>query len=226
MGTRKTFGAIVVAVIGAAVIYYGGGGAESDSAALDHPGVTKDQLHDAEQALGKLRPRDGTSMATYDRAKFGPAWADVDHNGCRTRDDVLARDLTGETIMADHCTVLRGKLTDPYTGHTIRFVRGVHTSMAVQIDHVVPLGWAWSHGASTWSPAQREAYANDPRLLLAVDGPANESKGDSGPATWMPPDKDYRCTYVVRWVTVITRYHLWIDAGDKGAISHTLEACS
>jgi len=30
----------------------------------------------------------------YARDQFGVAWADVDHNGCDTRNDILKRDLT------------------------------------------------------------------------------------------------------------------------------------
>ena len=35
----------------------------------------------------------------YDRSLFGPTWADVDQNGCDTRNDILNRDLTDITYV-------------------------------------------------------------------------------------------------------------------------------
>ena len=32
-------------------------------------------------------------LTGYERELFGPAWADVDRNGCDTRNDILRRDL-------------------------------------------------------------------------------------------------------------------------------------
>jgi hypothetical protein len=58
---------------------------------------------------------------------FGAAWTDdqdaVDgHNGCSTRDDVLAAQLRNVTRRAgSRCVVVAGILTDPYTGATITF---------------------------------------------------------------------------------------------------------
>jgi hypothetical protein len=163
-------------------------------------------------------------MTGYDRTLFGPAWADVDHNGCDTRNDILRRDLTAKT-MSGSCLVLTGTLHDPYTGKVIAFRRGVGTSNAVQIDHVVALGDAWQTGAQKFSAGTREAFANDPLNLLAVDGPTNQRKGDSDDATWLPPNKAFRCPYVARQVAVKARYHLWMTAAEKAAAVHILSGC-
>ena len=129
--------------------------------------------------LSRLRVRVLGSLRGYDRDKFGPAWDDVDRNGCDTRNDILRRDLTKIVVEpGSRCVVLRGRLRDPYTGRIIAFVRGVKTSTEVQIDHVVALADAWETGAARWTPTRRLDYANDPTVLLAVDGPENESKGD------------------------------------------------
>jgi len=108
----------------------------------------------------------------YSRDQFGPAWSDVDHNGCDTRNDVLRRDLTSVAFRPGtrDCVVLSGVLADPYTAVAIHFLRGNATSTAVQIDHVVALSDAWQKGAQQLSPARRLAFANDPLNLLAVDG--------------------------------------------------------
>lgn len=170
-------------------------------------------------------------MTGYSRDQFGQAWADTDRNGCDQRNDVLRRDLSQLTIKADThgCTVLTGVLRDPYTGATISFTRGVTTSSAVQIDHVVAEGNAWVTGAAQWSPATRQQFANDPLELLAISGPANEQKneqkGDGDTATWLPANKSYRCQYVARQIAVKSRYHLAVTAAELAAIRAVLATC-
>ena len=168
----------------------------------------------------------------YTREQFGPAWTDDvtvadGHNGCDTRNDILRRDLTGITFKpgTGDCAVLIGTLHDPYTGHIIDFRRGVGSSNAVQIDHVVALSDAWQTGAQQLSADQRQNFANDPLNLQAVDGPTNESKGDGDAATWLPPNKAYRCTYVGRQVAVKSKYHLWVTPAEHDAIARILDGC-
>jgi hypothetical protein len=164
----------------------------------------------------------------YDRDAFGPAWADADGNGCDQRDDTLIRDMTRASFSEEGagCTVSAGHLDDVYTGRGIDFTRGARTSAAVQIDHLVPLSWAWQHGAWAWSDARRERLATDLDELQAVDGPTNQEKSDQGPATWLPPDADYRCLYVTRFAFVVRRYDLGIDDADRAAIDRVLGACA
>lgn len=163
----------------------------------------------------------------YDRALFGQAWADVDRNGCDTRNDILRRDLTRFTLKAGThgCLVLKGTLHDPYTGSTIGFVRGPSTSNAVQIDHVVALSDSWQKGAQQWSQTRRTAFANDPLNLLAVDGPTNLRKGDGDAATWLPPRKTFRCAYVARQIAVKHRYGLSVTTAERDAMVRVLTAC-
>ena len=158
-------------------------------------------------ALAGLAVKGRAPLTGYSRAAFGPAWQDVDHNGCDTRNDILRRDLTSRG-MSGSCTVLTGVLQDPYTGKVIAFRRGVGTSAKVQIDHVVALGDAWQMGAQRLTASARLAFANDPLELLAVDGPTNQRKGDADAASWLPPNKAFRCTYVARQIAVKARYHL------------------
>ncbi|MDM7855135.1 GmrSD restriction endonuclease domain-containing protein [Cellulomonas alba] len=175
-------------------------------------------------ALALLRIKGRAPMTGYTRDEFGPAWKDVDRNGCDTRDDVLARDLD-DPVRRDACVIASGTLHDPYTGTTIDFVRGVGTSQRVQIDHVVALGDAWQKGAQQWDAARRTAFANDPLELLAVDGPTNAQKGDGDAATWLPPRKAYRCAYVARQVAVKYTYGLWVTQAEHDAIARILAAC-
>lgn len=163
----------------------------------------------------------------YDRAQFGQAWADVDRNGCDTRNDILKRDLTGITYTNSvPCKVQSGTLADPYTGSAISFVRGSATSSAVQIDHVVALSDAWQKGAQQLTAEQRTAFANDPLNLQATDGPTNQQKGDGDAATWLPPNKGFRCEYVARQISVKATYGLWVTQAEHDAMARILGDCS
>lgn len=166
------------------------------------------------------------SAADYDRTgQFGSAWVDVDSDGCDTRNDILERDLTNETYK-DACLIATGTLKDPYTGRTISFVRGVGTSTKVQIDHVIPLHFAWQYGATKWSYGKRVTFANDPINLIATDGPTNGQKSDSGPDAWLPPNKSYQCTYVIRFIRVAFLYKVGVTTGMKNAMNRTLNSCT
>lgn len=180
----------------------------------------------AKQALDLLQVKGRAPRTGYSREQFGPAWYDSDSNGCDTRNDMLKRDLTDIKVSSyDPCIVLSGVLKDPYTGKTITFVRGQQTSLAVQIDHVVALSDAWQKGSQGWDYDQRVAFANDPGNLLAVDGPTNMSKGDSDAATWLPPNKSFRCQYVARQIAVKVRYSIWVTKSEKAAMSRVLDKC-
>ena len=168
----------------------------------------------------------------YERKQFGQAWSDdvtveFGHNGCDTRNDILRRDLVDITLKENthDCVVLTGTLHDPYSGTDISFQRGQGTSELVQIDHIVPLADAWQKGAQEWSPEQRRDFANDPRNLLAVDGPLNQQKSAGDAATWLPPSKEYRCTYAQKIIEVKATYGLWVTQAEYDALANQLATC-
>jgi hypothetical protein len=174
-------------------------------------------------AVAKLTVKGRAPKTGYTRAQFGQAWYDTDHNGCDTRNDILRRDLKSRR-MANYCKVLAGTLApDPYTGTSIRFVYG--GASEVDIDHVVALSDAWQKGAATWAAGERLALANDPLNLLAVDASANRAKGDADAATWLPPYKAFRCTYVARQVAVKGKYGLWVTTAERDAMTRVLATC-
>ncbi|MHA7263482.1 GmrSD restriction endonuclease domain-containing protein [Arthrobacter sp. TMN-37] len=178
-------------------------------------------------ALLETLPIKGRAPKTgYDRDQFGTAWADVDRNGCDTRNDILKTQLY-DIVFANSvpCKVAAGVLDDPYTATTIRFIRGQATSSAVQIDHVVALSDAWQKGAQQLSPEQRMAFANDPLNLQATDGPTNQQKGDGDAATWLPPSKAFRCTYVATQISVKATYGLWVTQAEHDAMASVLGSC-
>lgn len=177
----------------------------------------------ATEVLETLEVKGRAPKTGYKRAQFGDGWAKSD--GCDTRNIILRRDLNDAKLAADNCKVERGTLSDPYTGEEIVFERGAQTSSAVQVDHVVALSNAWQTGAQQLSEAERIQLANDPLELLAVDGPANQQKGDGDAATWLPSNKPFRCQYVARQLAVKRKYRLWLVAPEKDAIKRVLASC-
>ncbi|WP_250556292.1 HNH endonuclease family protein [Pseudonocardia lacus] len=182
---------------------------------------------DAATALAALPVKGRAPKTGYDRDEFGSRWADIDRNGCDQRNDVLARDMVDETFKegTHDCVVLTGRLADPYTGTEIAFTRGQDTSDDVQIDHVVALSDAWQKGAQQLDPDTRKSLGNDPLNLMATDGPTNQSKGDGDAATWLPPNRQFRCAYVARQVAVKAKYSLWVTAAERDAIAGVLGTC-
>ncbi|WP_140445406.1 MULTISPECIES: HNH endonuclease family protein [unclassified Bifidobacterium] len=183
----------------------------------------------AADALAKLTVDDAQSTSGYDRDAFGYRETDDDGNGCDIREDILARDLKDVRYKAatgtGACQVTSGVLDDPYTGRTIRFTRGVDTSAAVQIDHVVALENAWASGARNWDSAKRRRFGNDPYNLLAVDGPANQEKGSASAAYWLPTNGAYRCEYIARQIGVKSTYGLTVTTAEKDAMLAVLHTC-
>lgn len=179
------------------------------------------------QAIGELGVRESSGAGPYRRDRFGQAWADEDHNGCDTRNDILARDLQDVRFKrgTHDCVVRQGTFIDPYTGRQLDFRRGAGTSSAVQIDHVVALADAWESGAWAWSAAKRQRFANDPLNLLAVDGPANEDKGAASADQWMPPNTGFACGYIARQVAVKRQWGLSVAEPERQAMARTAASC-
>lgn len=176
----------------------------------------------ASDALATLAIKGRAPKTDYRRTQFGEGWAMV--QGCDMRNIILHRDLTA-TAVNEACKVLSGTLQDPYTGKSIQFIRGADTSDDIQIDHVVALSDAWQKGAQQLSQDEREALANDPLELLAVDGPANQAKSDGDAATWLPANKVFRCQYVARQIAVKSKYHLWVTQAEHDAMLQVLSLC-
>jgi hypothetical protein len=177
--------------------------------------------------LGELTVAPPGTMTGYSRDRF-PHWAsDAASYGwrepdgsCDVRDTALIRDGMGVEIDED-CSVTAGTWLDPYTGQTLT------DSSEVDIDHVVALANAWRSGASStaWSTADREAYANDPKVLLSADDAANQIKGDKGPEAWKPPNHDYWCEYARRWIWIKSDWDLSINPNEKTALNEMLATC-
>ena len=178
-------------------------------------------------ALLETLPIKGRAPKTgYDRDEFGQAWADVDRNGCDTRNDILARDLSALSFRSNEsCRVISGVLQDPYSGRTVEFTRGQETSALVPVDHVVALSDAWQKGAQQLTFEQRTLLANDPLNLLATTQRMNSQKSDGDAATWLPQNKSFRCAYVSRQISVKAAYSLWVTMAEHDAMERILADC-
>jgi hypothetical protein len=141
-----------------------------------------------------------TSNEKYSRSKFGYGWTDSDHDGQNTRQEILRSQNTGNLVLNDNGRVLRGRWISAYSGKVL-----VEASK-VDVDHVVPLHWAWVHGANNWSQDEREIFANDQRNLLAVEASLNRQKGSKGPNKWLPPKNQEQ--YEARFLRIMKLYGL------------------
>jgi hypothetical protein len=176
------------------------------------------------RALAEIPIKGRAPKTGYSRDMFADGWGSS--FGCDTRNRILRRDLIEFRYRSDSaCIIESGVLNDPFTGQTIAFQRGVTTSLAVQIDHVVSLSDAWQKGAQQLSSYQRYLFYNDPLNLLAVWGPANSQKSDSDAASWLPSNKSFRCDFVSRQIAVKAKYALWVTQAEHDAMSRVLGTC-
>ncbi|MFT4280336.1 HNH endonuclease family protein [Microbacterium sp.] len=203
--------------------------APPSDAATSSPPSTPPSAGDDDLAavLSTLPIADDEAVGQYFREQFGQAWYDQDRNGCDTRNDILRRDLSDVVTKEGtrDCKVLTGVLDDPYTGERVDFVAGADTSALVQIDHVIPLSWAWRHGAERWTFEQRQEFANDPSNLRATAGAINQSKSDSGPSEWMPPQEASLCDYAETWIETLATWKLSLSGADRDALAGALTTC-
>ncbi|MFD3976348.1 HNH endonuclease family protein [Streptomyces cyaneofuscatus] len=163
--------------------------------------------------LVKVTEEDRTG---YTRTKF-KHWnsGDDSGDGCNTRAEVLIAEAVVAPTVEAGCKLTGGTWVSYYDGQE------VVSAGSLDIDHMVPLAEAWDSGASAWTPARREAYANDQGAdvsLVAVTARTNRSKSDQDPADWMPPSSEAQCRYVGEWVSTKLRWQLTADDRELEAL--------
>jgi len=180
-------------------------------------------IEDSITLLNTLEVKGRAPKTGYSRAQF-PHWSDLDRNGCDSRNEILKRDLTQIVfkVGTKDCKVLSGVLQDPFSNKVLNFTTA---KSVVDIDHLVALSNAWQTGAAYFDKNIRTQIANDPINLLAVDAKLNRQKGDGDAATWLPPNKSFRCEYVSRQIAVKAKYSLWVTDAEKAAIVRVLSNC-
>lgn len=176
----------------------------------------------AKDILEQLEIKGRAPKTGYSREEFYKTWPNVD--GCSLRQIIIKREV-GDSAKMDGCDVVAGTFVEPYTGKTFTGNQKSDFSKSIQIDHVVALSDAWQKGAQYKTKEERYAMATDPLNLLAVDSSANQQKSDGDAATWLPPNKSFRCQYVARQVSVKYKYALWVTEAEHDAIKNVLENC-
>ncbi|NUW44427.1 HNH endonuclease family protein [Nonomuraea rhodomycinica] len=173
----------------------------------------------ARRMLVQLKVARPLSLRGYSHRRFQPRWAH--HKGtCDTREVVLARD--GRRVRRNAaCHPVKGLWYSPYDG------RWLKSEKQVDVDHVVPLAYAWRSGARKWSQARRRAFANDLTRpeLITVSHSANIAKGGQGPQSWRPPRRAHWCRYATSWITVKHHYRLSVTRRERVALLNMLRTC-
>lgn len=194
------------------------------ASACSRPGIAGDSKPAARDSLAaavKKLPVKPAQPSGYRREKFD-LWVDQDHDGCNTRKEVLLQEATKKPRKGADCKLTGGAWRSYYDDKTVSRDR------QLDIDHVVPLGEAWASGASTWSAAKRERYANDlgaRQTLVAVSPGPNRAKGDRDPAGWMPPAKSAYCRYATDWVDTKLRWGLAVDNAERSKLASLARSC-
>ena len=140
--------------------------------------------------------------AKYKRREFGSGWADVDRDCQNTRQELLISMSTAPVRFntEKQCRVVFGRWISMYSGEVI------FDASKIDIDHIVPLKWAWDHGASEWSKEERKQFANDQINLVAVEARLNRQKGAKGLDEWLPPKNVEQ--YKARFKRVLVKYNI------------------
>ncbi|HLR97589.1 MAG TPA: HNH endonuclease family protein [Jiangellaceae bacterium] len=155
--------------------------------------------------------------ASYDYVRDEwPHWSYVG-DYCDIRDVVLQKQA--EQVRVGEKCALSGTWVSPYDDVTVT------DPSDLDIDHVIPLAEVAASGSRGWSEAEREAFANDERFLLAVTASSNRSKSDADPAEWMPTDTSYHCEYLHLWVDAKHAYNLTMDQKEHNAVARGLNRC-
>jgi uncharacterized membrane protein YhaH (DUF805 family) len=173
-----------------------------------------------EALLSRLRVEPEV-QAGYDRDLFRH-WVDADGDGCDSRREVLIAESTTPVSVGSGCSLSGGTWYSAFDGVTTT------DASSFDIDHFVPLKEAWDSGAHAWDSGTRQRFANDLEFagsLIAVSASSNRSKGASDPSEWLPPNRSYRCVYLVTWVEVKLRWNLSADPGEIAAIRSAGSGC-
>lgn len=179
-----------------------------------------------------------TDDELYDRSEFGD-WSRSD--GRNTRTDVLATQSNSHTMEKNK--VVSGCWSIPYTGETVTYDNAKDISRELQIDHIVPVSYAFHHGASSWDTDKRQEFYNDSGVddghsvgdngkddipnvgnLVVSDRRSNISKSDSGPSEWMPSNESYWVSYCESWTKVCSTYGISLSKADYDKIMSVLES--
>ena len=175
--------------------------------------------------IGRTR-RDSLMTNRRDREKFFNTddWdfeVDYDNDCQSTRQEMLI--LTSRTEVRytnpRNCVVRTGEWLDEYTGKTFK------VAVQVDIDHVIPLMYAHTHGGDRWPAQKKLQFANDPLNLMLVEKREIKKKNERGPDRYLPR-KEFQCEYAGMWDAIAKNYDLDLESRDESRLSNIVEVCS
>ena len=170
--------------------------------------ILEDIGQEAQEALTRL---------SYSRDLFG-TWVDEDGDCFDTRHEILqSTSIAKVELSEDGCRVVEGRWRDPYSGVVLT------RASSIEIDHMVPLAWAWKRGASGWTDEKRQAFYRDRANLIATESTLNRAKADNGPDGWIPPNEEFQCEYLERFLGIVEKYSLELAPTEKTHL-YTLRA--
>ncbi|MDX6739249.1 HNH endonuclease family protein [Actinocorallia sp. A-T 12471] len=190
--------------------------ATASPATATPPGIPS--LATAKSQLAALTVAAEANAGTYNRDLF-PHWITIS-GACNTRETVLKRDGVN-VVTNSSCAATSGSWYSPFDGATWT------AASDVDIDHLVPLAEAWRSGASAWTTAKRQQFANDltrPQLWAVTDN-VNQAKGDKDPAAWKPSLTGFWCTYAKSWIATKSYWGLTLQSTEKTALNTMLGYC-
>ncbi len=175
--------------------------------------------------VGRAR-RDSLSTDRRAREKFFNTddWdfeVDYDNDCQSTRQELLILTSRSEVRYTNprNCIVRTGEWLDEYTGKIFT------VAVQVDIDHVIPLMYAHTHGGDRWPPEKKLQFANDPMNLMLVEKNEIRKKRDRGPDRYLPRE-EFQCEYVGLWEAIADNYDLQIENRDRNRIRKIQEDCS
>ncbi|MFF3974140.1 DUF1524 domain-containing protein [Streptomyces rubiginosohelvolus] len=182
---------------------------------LSAPAAPAAEVTTLADAVGLVKSTE-EDHAGYTRSKF-KHWNSGDDAGDRynTRNEVLLAEAVVAPTVEAGCKLTGGTWVSYYDGQEVT------SAGSLDIDHMVPLAEAWDSGASTWTAARREAYANDQGSTVsavAVTARSNRQKFDQDPADGIPPSPEAQCRYVGEWVATKLRWDLTADDRELEAL--------
>jgi hypothetical protein len=192
--------------------------------------ATKMTKESAERLLESIQTVDKYDDVKYNR-KDWKHWSAQNGNTCwNTREqalynqgkDVLLLDKNKKetTDINKACYIKSGVWVDPYSGETFT------KPGDLDVDHTVPLNAAAKMGAQSWSPEQKEIFANDLQYVLVVtSAKQNRAKGAKTPSEWMPEKKEAHCDYAKIYLEIVNKYKMNLTQADKDALAKALKTC-
>ena len=146
---------------------------------------------------------------------------DFDNDCQSTRQELLILTSRAETRYTNprNCVVRSGEWLDEYTGKIFK------VAVKVDVDHIIPLMYAHTHGGDRWPAQKKLQFANDPLNLVLADKKEIKKKRDRGPGRYLPPRKEFHCEYAGLWKAVADKYDLYLESRDRKKITQILDNC-